>query len=164
MNTPSIRQLSCTGALLCYGLLIAGLFLQAQWHLTPCPLCVIQRVLFALSGLGFTCLALYPPKLFYRKFICFVLLWLSIIGASTALHQIHIQKTPADPHAQSCGAEITYLLQNLPLKEATTAIFQGLGDCRDDETKILGWGIPHWSMACFFLLAMLALGGMVVKE
>src|SRR3989304_9688636 len=49
------------GFLVCYGMLAFGYYLQFVKGVEPCPLCIIQRLLLAATGLAFLVAAIHHP-------------------------------------------------------------------------------------------------------
>ncbi len=54
------------GFLACFGLVALALWIQTQYHLEPCPLCISQRIVFMGLGVLFLIAAVIPkfPRFF----------------------------------------------------------------------------------------------------
>ena len=63
-STPILRHPRTLGLIafaVCTGLLGTAFYMEYVWYLEPCPLCMAQRVAFALFGLIGLIAALTPP-------------------------------------------------------------------------------------------------------
>lgn len=136
----------------CAGLIGFGLVLQHIEQLDPCPMCIMQRYAFVVTGLwGLIGAALYPRV---------ARLWAALIaltalsGGSVAVRQIWIQHFP--PQIMECGPDLEYMVNSFPLGDALPMIFQGTGDCSKVLWHFLGLSIPEWAALCF--AALIAVG------
>lgn len=134
------------------GMSFALLFLQRHLGLSPCPLCVFQRVGLIVMG-GFALMAaLFNPK---SKAIRLVL-WLGSlagIGWATvvAARHVWIQHLPAD-QVPSCGPGLDYWLDTLPILQVFKEVFTGSGECAVVDWTFMGMSIPEQSLILFSIL------------
>jgi len=133
--------------------LIAVLFFQKVLHLTPCPLCVTQRVFIMAVGL----LALFafiqaPQQRGYRIYAAIGAV-LAIAGSAISLRHLWLQSLP-DHLVPACGSGIAYVFETLPLWDALTVILQGDGDCAEVVWSLWGISIPGWTLALFIGFAL----------
>ena len=134
------------------GMSFALLFLQRHLGLSPCPLCIFQRVGLMIMG-GFALMAaLFNPK---SKAIRLVL-WLGSlagIGWATvvAARHVWIQHLPAD-QVPSCGPGLDYWLDTLPILQVFKEVFTGSGECAVVDWTFMGMSIPEQSLILFSIL------------
>lgn len=133
------------GFLACFGLVALALWIQTQYHLEPCPLCISQRIVFMGLGVLFLIAALIPK---FPKFFALLHLLTALGGAGVAIRhwwiQAHRESMVAD-----CGVGFDYMFENFPLKKALTLVFRGTGDCAAIDWTFLGLTIPQLSLIAF---------------
>lgn len=140
------------GFLTCFGLVALALWIQTQYHLEPCPLCISQRIVFMAMG------ALFLIAAIVRRFPA-VFAALQVItalgGAGVAVRhwwiQAHRENMVAD-----CGVGFDYMFENFPLKKALTLVFRGTGDCAAIDWTLLGLTIPQLALISFIGLGIYA--------
>ncbi len=146
--------------LLCGGLslslVVFAILLTEFMRLTPCPLCVWQRILYLLiallSGLGLL-MAGRPV----RRLLAVLIASVAAAGASIAGYQSWLQRiSPATP----CGgaepwweAFIRWAGERVPL------LFKASGSCSDPAWVFLGLSMAEWSLLCFLALLLVSLHG-----
>lgn len=160
MKLPAQRTVNKIGFWLCIGLIGSALYLQTQMALTPCPLCILQRVMVFLLALNFLFGWL---KLFTgtgRNMHGFLTLLFAGMGAGLALRQIWLEKLPVG-QAPPCGPSLSYMLENLPFHETLMAIFQGSAECAQINWRLLDLTIPHWTLIFFAIFAVLGIWQMM---
>ena len=138
-----------------------ALYLEHVQGLSPCPLCVFQRV--GLMGLGFISLIalIHNPKSTVGKRIYALLGSLSILwSAGVAARHVWLQNLPPD-QVPSCGPGLNYLIDALPLKSVLAQVLTGSGECAVIDWTFLGQSLPVWSLLFFVVLAMVSLWQLV---
>ncbi|MES1966011.1 disulfide bond formation protein B [Psychrobacter sp. AH5] len=139
------------------GMGYALLFLQQHLGLSPCPLCVFQRIGLMIMG-GFALIAaLFNP----RSKLVKLGLWLgSLLGigwaTGVAARHVWLQHLPAD-QVPSCGPGLDYWLDTLPMNEVLNQVFAGSGECAVVDWSFLGLSIPEQSVIFFSLLIVIHL-------
>lgn len=134
------------------GMSFALFFLQRYLGLTPCPLCIFQRVgLITMGGFALTA-ALFNPKSKAMRLI----LWLgSLAGigwaAVVAARQVWIQHLPAD-QVPSCGPGLDYWLDTLPILQVFKEVFTGSGECAVVDWTFMGLSIAEQALILFSVL------------
>jgi len=134
------------------GMSFALFFLQRHLGLTPCPLCIFQRIGLMIMG-GFALIAaLFNPKPMAVR----LLLWLGSlagIGWATAVAARHVwlQHLPAD-QVPSCGPGLDYWLDTLPILQVFKEVFAGSGECATVDWTFMGLSIPEQSLILFSVL------------
>lgn len=154
VSIPSLRAGYFLGFLVCAALLACALYAQYHWGMSPCPLCVFQRIGFIMLGGLFLLGALQAPKR-WGRWVYLALLWLvALVGAALAGRHLWIQSLPP-ALVPSCGPGLAYLFQTFPFAHMLKIVLTGSGACAKVE-KLLGVPIPAWSLAWFLLLGLWA--------
>lgn len=147
----------------CAALLGVGYYLQFQQGLTPCPLCIFQRLAFfgvlVLAMLG----ALLGPKKRGAQILGLLLMLVADIGAAIAGRQVWLQHLPED-RIPECGPGLDFLLDAYPLTEAVQTVLRGSGDCAKVDWTFLGLSIAEWSLINFLALGGIALVLVLVRR
>lgn len=140
--------------LACAGLMAFGLYLQHAIGLEPCPLCILQRYAFVMTGVIALVAALHNPG-WLGRWIYSVLLVLSAgTGAVIAGRQTWLQHNP--PKVLDCGPDLAYMLESFPLSALLPKVFKGEGDCAKVAWKFLGLSIPEWALVWFVVFIIAA--------
>lgn len=137
-------------ALICGALLGAGLYLQLVEHMLPCPLCIIQRYLFAATGILCLLGALLPRV--PAKVMTALAGLAALGGAATAGWHLWVQAHPG----VSCGIDpLETALNTIPTATLLPTLFKADGLCATPYAPILGLSIPQWSLLWFALFVLL---------
>lgn len=152
----SNRWLYLAGALSVSGLFGAALYLQYVMHEEPCPLCMVQRVIFIAILVMFALAALHGPKRIGERVYAALIVLLSLSGVAVAARHIWLQHLPKD-QVPACGPGLDYMLETMPLSNVLKSLMHGSGECAAKGWTFLTLGIPEWSLLCY-----LALGGWAV--
>ena len=139
-----------SGALLCI-----ALFMELVLGLTPCPMCMMQRIWLALCGIIASISLAHNPRLGIYPLLAGIC---AAVGASFSFRQLQLQSLPAD-QVPSCGPSLDYMIQAFPLSEVLTAMTQGTGDCAAVSWSLLGLSIPGW----LFLFFLALIGGCIMQ-
>jgi len=142
-------------ALVVFGLLGYGLYLQHVVGLTPCPMCIMQRYAFVVVGLLALIAAAHGSRGTGRRVWGGLIGAMAIAGIGVAARQSWIQRYP--PEIPECGPGIDYLLESFPLTELLPMIFQGEGECTAIDWSFLGLSIANWSFVCFAAVIIFSL-------
>lgn len=156
LKKVSPRWLFLLGALAVAALFGAALYLQYVLHQEPCPLCMIQRVVFIVIGLLFFIAALHNPKRFGRFIYGSLIVLFSLTGVAVAGRHIWIQHLPKD-RVPACGPGLDYMLKNFPMSDVLQELMHGSGECAEKGWSFLTLGIPEWSLVCYVLLGVWAI-------
>ena len=147
----SSRWLYLSGALFASGLMGFGLFLQYVKHQDPCPLCMVQRVIFIAILAVFALAALHGPKRIGARVYAALITLLSLSGAGVAARHIWIQNLPKD-QVPACGPGLDYMLETMPMADVLKELMHGSGECAAKGWTFLVLGIPEWSLLCYLAL------------
>jgi len=155
----SFRVSFLLGFLVCAGLIGFALYAQYVLMMDPCPLCILQRVVFIALGVVFLAGGLHAPRGHGRWVYVALLVLLAAVGAGIAGRHLWIQSLPPD-QVPSCGAPLGYMLETRAshggLIGVLAKVLTGSGECAKVQ-PILGLSMPFWSLLWFVLLALWAL-------
>ncbi len=152
----SNRWLYLSAAIFTGGLMSFGLFLQYVKHQDPCPLCMVQRVIFIIILVLFSMAALHDPRRRGAWVYAVLIEFFSLIGLAVALRHIWLQNLPQD-QVPACGPGLEYLLDTFPMAEVFKELMHGSGECAAKGWTFLSLGIPEWSALCYLALGSWAL-------
>jgi disulfide bond formation protein DsbB len=140
--------------LTCAALMAFGLYLQHAEGLEPCPLCILQRYAFVVSGVIALVAAIHGPGRIGAWIYGFLLVLAAGTGAGIAGRQTWLQHNP--PKALDCGPDLAYMIDSFPLGEILPKIFKGEGDCAKVVWKFVGLSIPEWALLWFIAIIVAA--------
>ena len=147
----SNRWLYLCGALFASGLMGFGLYLQYVKHQDPCPLCMVQRVIFIAILAVFALAALHGPERAGERIYAALVTLLSLSGVGVAARHIWLQNLPKD-QVPACGPGLDYMLEVMPMAEVLKQLMHGSGECAEKGWTFLALGIPEWSLLCYLAL------------
>ena len=145
------RHLNWLIAFGCGCLLAITLLMEYQLQLEPCPLCMMQRAMVALTGaIALTAACHHPGGTGIRLYGILTMLAAGL-GGGLAARQLWLQSLSAD-QIPACGAGLEYLLEVFPLIEVLQMVLAGDGTCATVNWTFLGISIPGWALIGFMLL------------
>jgi disulfide bond formation protein DsbB len=150
-HSISSRWLYLGGALFAGGLMGFGLYLQYVQHQIPCPLCMVQRVIFIAILALFALAALHGTRRVAERVYAAVVVFFSLLGVAVASRHIWLQHLPKD-QVPACGPGLEYLLDTFPMAEVLKELMHGSGECAAKGWTFLTLGIPEWSLLCYLAL------------
>ena len=136
----------------CSALLAYGLYLQYVEFLDPCPLCMVQRLLFTLVGMVAMVASLHGR---WQKFYALLVGPIAVLGLLVAARQVWLQHTPS-AQMLDCGAGLGTMLETLPLMDVLTTLIRGTGDCAVVVWTFWGLSIPEWAALNFVVIFLIA--------
>jgi protein dithiol:quinone oxidoreductase len=153
MTLPISRRAgNALGFLVCVALMAYALYAQHVLELSPCPLCIFQRVAVIVVGVLFLIAALHNPA-GKGSFVYGALIDLAALaGIGIAARHVWIQAQPPGTVA-ACGADLDYLLEIMPVTEVVNKVLTGSGECGKVDWSLLGLSMPWW-----VLISLVALG------
>ena len=151
--TPRLGYVA--GFLICGGLILYALYLQYYEYQDPCPLCLLQRVVYIALMVVFLLGALHGPRRTGAIVYSTLLVLVSLIGAGIAGRHVWLQHLPKDK-VPECGPGLGYILDRFPLVNALEKIFRGSGECAEAGWRLMGLSIAEWSLVWFVLLGAYA--------
>ena len=141
--------------LVCGAMLGTGIYLEYIEGLDPCPLCMMQRIWFVLTGMFAYVSLLHNPRWGIYP-VCGGIA--ACIGGYFSIKQLWLQSLPAD-EVPACGPNLDYMIEVFPLADVLRAMTEGTGDCAEVAWSLLGISIPGWALVGFIVL----LGGAILQ-
>ena len=152
----SFRRLYFLAVAACFGSVAYALYVQYGMLMQPCPLCILQRVVFLAMGVFFLAGAIHNPGAFGRKVYAALVGLSAIAGLAVAGRHVAIQLAPADQLSFCGGMGLDYMLEAMPLTEALVIVFKGSGECAKIDWSFLGLSMPMWTLVLYAGLLALA--------
>ncbi|MFO7305243.1 MAG: disulfide bond formation protein B [Gammaproteobacteria bacterium] len=140
------------GFLACAGLLAYALYAEHVLGLTPCPLCIFQRVAVMAVGVLFVVAAIHHPVHRGARVYGALIALAALGGIAIAGRHIWIQAQPPGTVA-ACGADLDYMLEIMPLREVVAKVLTGSGECGTIDWTLLGLSMPWWVAISLAVLA-----------
>ncbi len=137
------------GFLACAGMLAFGYYLQFIAGLEPCPLCMIQRLLLAATGVFFLVAAIHHPSgragvgIYAGTIAAIAAAGVAVAGRHVWLQYLPPEKRPA------CGPALDYLLSTFGPLESLRRVLRGSGECGAIDWTFLSLSIPEWTLTAF---------------
>ncbi len=151
----SRRWLFLLGAVAVAVMFGAALYLQYVLRQDPCPLCMLQRVIFIAIGVLFFIAALHNAKQIGAKIYSILIALTALGGIAVASRHIWIQHLPKD-QVPACGPGLEFMLKNFPMSEVWQELMHGSGECAAKGWTFLGLGIPELSLLGYVILGVFA--------
>ena len=135
-------------------LVSVSLVLTELLALSPCPLCIFQRMLYLLLALPALVGWIWPRSLYWCGGAS---LLLSVGGFAAATYQSWLQLSAAESAA--CEFQELNLLERFVTwaGELAPSLFYAWGDCASAEWTFLGLSIANWSVVAFLCISILLL-------
>lgn len=149
----TLRNISIIGFSICALVLCTAYYLEYQYMLATCQLCVLQRIVFMALGVTFLFGIFIKFSGLMRYVYSSILFVFAMFGALIAGRQLWLQYF-APPTQVSCQASIERLFDLYPILEAFKIILKGSGECASIDFTILGLSIAAWSFLLFGLFAI----------
>jgi len=151
MLSISRRAGNALGFLACAALMGYALYAQHVLGLTPCPLCIFQRVAVMVVGALFLVAALHNPAGKGSRVYGGLIDLAALAGILISARHIWIQAQPPGTVA-ACGADLDYLLEIMPVTEVVNKVLTGSGECGKVDWTLLGLSMPWWVLISFVVL------------
>jgi disulfide bond formation protein DsbB len=152
--TPRIWYLLVV--LCCASLLGFALYNQYVDYLDPCPLCILQRVVFVWMGAVALLAALHNPGRTGQLIYAWLVALGAGVGALIAGRHVWLQNLPAG-EVPECGPGLNYMLENFPLAEVFSTVLYGSGSCAEVKWEFLGLSMPMWTLVWYVGLGLMTL-------
>ena len=156
MNILSSFSAQVSATLICFVasfLLTGALYFEFILGLPPCPLCMMQRVWFALAAIVAYIALLHNPR---WGIYALVTMLFAGVGAYFSIRQLWLQSLPED-QVPACGPDLQYMLDVFPLSDVLVAMTQGTGDCAKEMWSFVGITLPGWALIGFLSIIGLAM-------
>ena len=129
-------------------------FLEGVLHLEPCPLCIVDRVIFVAIAVVCFIALLHNAQGIGRWVYSVIAGLLSITGIAVSARHIWLQGLPPD-QVPECGPGLMYMLDVFPLDDVIKRVFTGSGSCAEVDWTLLGLTIPQQTLLLFIFLFLL---------
>jgi disulfide bond formation protein DsbB len=128
------------------------LYMEHVMLLSPCGLCITQRVFVILCGLTCGIAAIHNPSFSIQRLYSYSAASFCVIGSYFSIRQIWLQNLPED-QVPACGPGLTYIYQNFPMIEMFNFLLKGDGNCAEVVFRFLGiFTIPQMALIAFCFL------------
>jgi len=144
----TLRKISVVGFLICASAIIGAHYLEYQYMLSPCPMCMLQRCVFWVLGITFLFGAIFKLKSFLRYIYSISIILFSSLGFAIAARQVWLQYY-APPQQMSCSASLQRLIDLYPVLDALKMALSGSAECAAIDFSFLGISIAGWSLILF---------------
>ena len=131
-------------ALSCAALIGYGLYVQHVDFLDPCPLCILQRLVFIFIGAVGLVAALHNPGKAGRLFYGLLIALAGAVGMAIAGRHVWLQNLPLD-EVPDCGMGLNYMIDTMPILQVLSEVFYGSGECAEIGWTFLGFSMPVWT-------------------
>ncbi len=142
-------------ALAAAGVLVAAWLLETVGGMEPCPLCWVQRGVFALLAVVALVAALHGPRGWGRWVYAATVGGVALAGVLVAARHIQIQ---LQPPVIGCGVGWETLVERLPWHELLTKALAGTADCANVDA-VMGLPLPVWTLGLYLGLGAAAVAG-----
>jgi disulfide bond formation protein DsbB len=153
----NLRALSVLGCVICIAVLAAAIHIENEYMLAPCPLCMLQRIVFGMLGAVFLLGALLPKIAnMIHKIYCALIILVAGTGLGIATRQFWLQYF-APPQKLSCSAGLGHLIEMYPIFDALKIALTGSADCATVDFTILTISFAGWSVILFGLFVIIGI-------
>lgn len=142
----SIRQANALGFAACAAMFAYALYQQHVVGLTPCHLCIFQRIAVLVLGAVFLVAAVHAPRRGGARVYGVLIALAAAATAGIAGRHVWIQQQPPGS-VPACGADLDFMLEVMPLKDVLVKVFTGGGECQKIDWQLLGLSMPAWVAA-----------------
>jgi len=137
----------------------AILHLQEALGLEPCPMCILSRYSFIAVALVSLVAAIHGPRGTALQVYGALVAFFALVGIGISARHSWLQHHP--PKIETCGADLDFMLSNMPFSRAFPKIFGGTGSCTVVEWSFLGLSIPEWAGVWFAIFLAIGLWALV---
>lgn len=153
-------SLACSRSLFFMAFIAGALALGVSYYLeygaglTPCGLCLLQRVCLALFTGVCLMASVHGPGGFGNFLYWLLGLFCSLAGTVMAWRQVLFQSDPSHL-LSSCALQMEALYENLPWLCRVTRMFKGEDGCAEITWTLFDLSIPEWSLLLFMGMTIL---------
>ncbi len=134
-----------------------ALYAQYVLNLDPCPLCVFQRLAFALFGVIALVAFVHNPRRVGQRVYGVALFLSAALGAGIAGRHVWLQHLPADQVPSCSGMGLDYMLELFPIADVIRRTLVGSGECAKVDWEFAWLSMPEWTLLWFIGLGCVAL-------
>ena len=126
-----------------------ALYMEHVMLLSPCGLCITQRVFFILCGVVCLIAAMANPAASTQKLMSLIAASMCVFGSYFSIRQIWLQNLPED-EVPACGPGLTYIMDNFPFIDTLNFLLKGDGNCAEVVFRLFGiFSIPQMALIAF---------------
>jgi disulfide bond formation protein DsbB len=162
MHLARTRSLFFLAFFACVSIVGAAIYLERMVVFAPCPLCLVQRVLFGFFAAICLVAATHSPQRRGWRLYSAALVVVSLAGVATAARQVWLQASPPEDIAL-CLGNLQTMLDTMPFLTVIGEILAGHADCSEITWSLFGISIPEWSLLAFFGLSLFALYYLLIE-
>ncbi len=162
MQLPTSKIIHSFLFVLSICLLSAALLFEYMKDLTPCPLCISQRIVICIIGLLSLFVIVRKLRASTLRFFGLLVFLFSVIGIALASRQLYLEQLPLSDHTV-CMPGFSYLLQVLPLQGILHSLFFGGSECGAVKWEFLGLSMAGWLLIVFIITLITGLLEMIRK-
>ncbi|MDX1380072.1 MAG: disulfide bond formation protein B [Xanthomonadales bacterium] len=140
-------------ALACAGMVGYALYVQHFDFIDPCPLCVLQRLVYLWIGAVSLLAFIHGPGRVGQWVYGLGVILGGLTGLGIAGRHLWLQSQPAGT-VPDCGMGLNYMLETMPFKEVFNQVFFGSGECAEVHWTFLGLSMPVWTLVWFLGLGL----------
>jgi disulfide bond formation protein DsbB len=155
MRFFSSRLLNLSGFIICCLLLAAAYYMQYVQGIQPCPLCMLQRLVFIALAVILLVAVLHNPRKTGVRIYGVITLIMALSGVLLAWRHIWLQLHPTAT-TDICVPGYAYVMTHLPFTQAVRFLFQSSENC-SHIIQVWGLSIPVWTLLCFAVFCVFAL-------
>jgi len=137
-------------------LLVSAQLLEFALGLSPCPLCLMQRLWVFLVGCCAFASLLHRPRWGIYPLLGMLC---AAVGSGFSVRQLWLQSLPED-QVPACGPGLDFMLESFPVLEVFQMVLTGSGECAEVDWSLLGLSMPAWVLLA---VSVVTLAGMVVN-
>lgn len=152
----TLRKISFAGLVVCIGCLLGAVFIENQYMVSPCPLCMLQRIVFGMLAVFFLLGTIFKFRSPLNYIYSFIIFLLSSLGLAIAWRQFWLQYY-APKMRVSCSASLERLIDAYPFLDALKIALRGSSECATVDFTIIGISLAGWAVILFGVFAILAL-------
>ena len=130
----------------------------------PCPLCIAQRVFYAIIAFFAFCALINNCKSWGNLIYAIIILAVALFGAKIAHHHVWLQSLPPDQWPASCGMPLEVLYKKVPLSGFIKTVLTGTAECAAIDWKVFGFSGPLVSMYGYLLIAAGAIYALIPRR
>ncbi len=149
-KSVSIRFRYFIALLIVIGLFSFSAFLEFHEHISPCPLCLMQRYMFAGMGIIFFIGMLLPLNKIIQGFLALGSLVFAVGGMFFSARQSWLQHIQTNPSG-NCGMSLPVLFKIFSPWQALQQVWQGGIECSEQGWQFLHLSLADWSLIGFLL-------------
>jgi disulfide bond formation protein DsbB len=137
-------------------LLVYAQYLQTYQGVTPCPLCLVQRLVFGILAIVFL-LGITASKHRFGQISAGILSILaSLLGILVSGRQVWLQHLPPET-AGNCEAGLEYMLSALPIDQVLQKLYEGSTACSQIGWELFHLSLAEWSLVSFIFFLLFSI-------